>query len=144
MCVCTYARTYDCRNLLFACCRGDPRYKDHLDRMVGYSTDSLLSMPIRSADGDIIGVVQVINKNTVEGVFTKDDEKALLEVVHDLFEEQTSVDHVVTTIMQRAQSLLKFLGRYKDERFALWCITQRNALNSGPLTATRGRLTSDV
>ena len=53
----------------------DPRYKDDLDRMVGYSTDSLLSMPIRSADGDIIGVVQVINKNTEEGYFEKDDEK---------------------------------------------------------------------
>ncbi|KAI8777980.1 dual 3,5-cyclic-AMP and -GMP phosphodiesterase 11A, partial [Biomphalaria glabrata] len=32
---------------------------------------------------------------------------ALLEVVHDLFTEQTSVDHVVLKIMQRAQSLLK-------------------------------------
>jgi dual 3',5'-cyclic-AMP and -GMP phosphodiesterase 11 len=28
-------------------------------------------------------------------------------VVHDLFEEQTSVDAVVSKIMQRAQSLLK-------------------------------------
>ena len=62
--------------LSFIICRPqDPRYKDDLDRMVGYSTDSLLSMPIRSADGDIIGVVQVINKNTVEGYFEKDDEK---------------------------------------------------------------------
>ena len=30
-----------------------------------------------------------------------------MEVVHDLFEEQTSVDNVVRTIMQRAQTLLK-------------------------------------
>ena len=62
----------------------DPRYKDDLDRMVGYSTDSLLSMPIRSADGDIIGVVQVINKNAVDGFFTKDDEKvpACFDCVH--------------------------------------------------------------
>ncbi|KAL8594527.1 hypothetical protein ACOMHN_028881 [Nucella lapillus] len=33
--------------------------------------------------------------------------KALLEVVHDLFEEQTSVESVVVKIMQRAQTLLK-------------------------------------
>lgn len=31
----------------------------------------------------------------------------LLEVVHDLFEEQTSIDNVVMKIMQRAQRLLK-------------------------------------
>ncbi|XP_005105678.3 dual 3',5'-cyclic-AMP and -GMP phosphodiesterase 11A [Aplysia californica] len=33
--------------------------------------------------------------------------RVLLEVVHDLFTEQTSVDNVVVKIMQRAQSLLK-------------------------------------
>lgn len=31
----------------------------------------------------------------------------LLEVVHDLFEEQTSIDKVIMKIMQRAQRLLK-------------------------------------
>ena len=31
----------------------------------------------------------------------------LLEVAHDLFEEQTCLDNVVQKIMQRAQSLLK-------------------------------------
>lgn len=34
-------------------------------------------------------------------------EQALLEVVHDLFEEQTSVENVIVKIMHRAQSLLK-------------------------------------
>ena len=33
--------------------------------------------------------------------------QALLEVVHDLFEEQTSVENVVLKIMQRAQTLLR-------------------------------------
>ncbi|XP_076309815.1 dual 3',5'-cyclic-AMP and -GMP phosphodiesterase 11A-like [Tachypleus tridentatus] len=33
--------------------------------------------------------------------------KSLLEVVHDLFEEQTSLDKVILKIMQRAQRLLK-------------------------------------
>ena len=34
-------------------------------------------------------------------------QQALLEVVHSLFEEQTSVDNVVMKIMQRAQALLQ-------------------------------------
>ena len=33
--------------------------------------------------------------------------QSLLEVVHDLFEEQTSIEKVILKIMQRAQRLLK-------------------------------------
>ena len=33
--------------------------------------------------------------------------QALLEVVHDLFEEQTSLENIILKIMQRAQTLLK-------------------------------------
>jgi len=33
--------------------------------------------------------------------------QALLEVVHDVFEEQTSVEDVILKIMQKAQLLLK-------------------------------------
>ena len=53
----------------------DPRYKDDLGKMIGYKTDSLLCMPIKNAEGDVIGVAQVINKNTASGVFSPDDEK---------------------------------------------------------------------
>ena len=53
----------------------DPRYNTTVDQIVGYTTDSLLCMPCRSSDGEILGVAQVINKNTNEGCFSKDDEK---------------------------------------------------------------------
>ena len=33
--------------------------------------------------------------------------KALLEVVHDLFEQQTNLDEILFRIMQKAQTLLK-------------------------------------
>jgi len=33
--------------------------------------------------------------------------KALLEVVHDLFEQQTNLDEIIFRIMQKAQTLLK-------------------------------------
>ncbi|XP_064594996.1 dual 3',5'-cyclic-AMP and -GMP phosphodiesterase 11A-like isoform X2 [Liolophura sinensis] len=128
------AETGDTVNLRHA--GQDPRYSNDVDRITGYKTDSLLCMPIRDADDEIIGVSQVINKNGGEG-FTVDDEKmlatyltfcgiaihnahifeaytreyernkALLEVVHDLFEEQTSFENVIQMIMQRTQTLLK-------------------------------------
>jgi dual 3',5'-cyclic-AMP and -GMP phosphodiesterase 11 len=36
-----------------------------------------------------------------------DRNKALLEVIHDLFEQQTNLDTIVFRIMQKAQTLLK-------------------------------------
>lgn len=114
----------------------DERYNDEVDRITGYTTVSLLCMPVKNADEDVVAVVQVINKTNDEG-FTKEDEKLLsayltycgiaisnaqifeayskeyernrhlLEVVHELFEEQTSLDAVILKIMQRAQMLLK-------------------------------------
>ncbi|XP_067131816.1 dual 3',5'-cyclic-AMP and -GMP phosphodiesterase 11A-like [Centruroides vittatus] len=117
----------------------DPRYDDEVDRIRGYSTNTLLCMPIRNADDEIIAVAQVINKSPMSGCnrFVEEDEKlfqtylqfcgialtnaqifdlsrkeyernrSLLEVVHDLFEEQTSLEKVILKIMQRAQKLLK-------------------------------------
>ncbi|XP_061180019.1 dual 3',5'-cyclic-AMP and -GMP phosphodiesterase 11A-like isoform X2 [Saccostrea echinata] len=115
----------------------DPRYNDDVDKITGYRTDTLLCMPIRNGDDEVVAVAQVINKAGTREGFSKDDEKllgtyltfcgiaiynaqifeaytkeyernkALLEVVHDLFEEQTSVENVILKIMQRAQTLLK-------------------------------------
>uniref|UniRef100_A0A8C4S0X5 Phosphodiesterase n=1 Tax=Erpetoichthys calabaricus TaxID=27687 RepID=A0A8C4S0X5_ERPCA len=110
----------------------DRRFSDEIDKLTGYKTKSLLCMPIRNSDGEIIGVAQAINKNPEGEVFTEDDEKvrmalqaisnaqlfaasrkeyersrALLEVVNDLFEEQTDLEKIVRKIMHRAQTLLK-------------------------------------
>uniref|UniRef100_A0A1A7XMP4 Phosphodiesterase n=1 Tax=Iconisemion striatum TaxID=60296 RepID=A0A1A7XMP4_9TELE len=94
-------------------------------------------MAICNSDGEVIGVVQAINKNPMGTPFTEDDEKvlqmylpfcgisisnaklfsesrkeyersrALLEVVNDLFEEQTDLEKIVRKIMQRALTLLQ-------------------------------------
>ncbi|OCT63627.1 hypothetical protein XELAEV_18044725mg [Xenopus laevis] len=115
----------------------DRRFSDEIDKLTGYKTKSLLCMPIRSSDGEIIGVAQAINKTPGGAPFIEDDEKvmqmylpfcgiaisnaqlfaasrkeydrsrALLEVVNDLFEEQTDLEKVVKKIMHRAQTLLK-------------------------------------
>ncbi|KAM4626223.1 dual 3',5'-cyclic-AMP and -GMP phosphodiesterase 11A [Discoglossus pictus] len=115
----------------------DRRFSDEIDKLTGYKTKSLLCMPIWNSDGEIIGVAQAINKTPGGAPFTEDDEKvmqmylpfcgiaisnaqlfaasrkeydrsrALLEVVNDLFEEQTDLEKVVKKIMHRAQTLLK-------------------------------------
>ncbi|XP_035266769.1 dual 3',5'-cyclic-AMP and -GMP phosphodiesterase 11A isoform X1 [Anguilla anguilla] len=115
----------------------DRRFSDEIDKLTGYKTKSLLCMPIRNSDGEVIGVAQAINKDPGGALFTEDDEKvlqmylpfcgiaisnallfaasrkeydrsrALLEVVNDLFEEQTDLEKIVRKIMHRAQTLLK-------------------------------------
>nr|XP_020452120.1 dual 3',5'-cyclic-AMP and -GMP phosphodiesterase 11A isoform X1 [Monopterus albus] len=115
----------------------DRRFSDEIDKLTGYKTKSLLCMPIGNSDGEIIGVAQAINKTSSGELFTEDDEKvlqmylpfcgiaisnaqlfaasrkeydrsrALLEVVNDLFEEQTDLEKIVRKIMHRAQTLLK-------------------------------------
>jgi len=49
----------------------DPRFEPSFDRHTGYTTDSILCMPMRNKDGTIIGVFQLLNKRS--GVFTDDD-----------------------------------------------------------------------
>ncbi|XP_029101730.1 dual 3',5'-cyclic-AMP and -GMP phosphodiesterase 11A isoform X2 [Scleropages formosus] len=115
----------------------DHRFSDEIDKLTGYKTQSILCMTIRNSDGEVIGVVQAINKNPGGRPFTEDDEKvlqmylpfcgisisnaklfsesrkeyersrALLEVVNDLFEEQTDLEKIVRKIMQRALTLLQ-------------------------------------
>ncbi|XP_070593554.1 dual 3',5'-cyclic-AMP and -GMP phosphodiesterase 11A [Erythrolamprus reginae] len=115
----------------------DHRFNEKIDKLTGYKTKSLLCMPIRNSEGEIIAVAQVINKTPGGIPFTDDDEKvmemylpfcgiaisnaqlfaasrkeydrsrALLEVVNDLFEEQTDLEKIVKKIMLRAQNLLK-------------------------------------
>ncbi|XP_059196239.1 dual 3',5'-cyclic-AMP and -GMP phosphodiesterase 11A [Centropristis striata] len=115
----------------------DHRFSDEIDKLTGYKTQSILCMTICNSDGEVIGVVQAINKNPTGAPFTEDDEKvlqmylpfcgisisnaklfsesrkeyersrALLEVVNDLFEEQTDLEKIVRKIMQRALTLLQ-------------------------------------
>jgi len=62
--------------------------------------------------------------------------QALLEVVHDLFEQQTSVESVVGKIMQRAQTLLNC------ERCVVVLDKQHPTLSSAPSVITGSDVTS--
>ncbi|XP_067020577.1 dual 3',5'-cyclic-AMP and -GMP phosphodiesterase 11A-like [Acropora muricata] len=115
----------------------DPRFNKEVDRQTGYHTKSILCKPVKNNEGEVVGVAQIINKMPGPVPFTEEDEevcemyltfcgigitnaklfelsaiefnrnRALLELVHDIFEEQTSLDKVVHKIMRRALTMLK-------------------------------------
>lgn len=53
----------------------DHRFSDEIDKLTGYKTQSILCLAICNSDGEVIGVVQAINKNPMGAPFTEDDEK---------------------------------------------------------------------
>jgi adenylate cyclase len=55
----------------------DTRFNADVDKQTGYVTHSLLCAPIRTAKGEVIGVLQVLNKK--QGSFTKEDLRLLEE-----------------------------------------------------------------
>ena len=56
----------------------DHRFSDEIDKLTGYKTQTILCMAICNSDGEVIGVVQAINKNPMGTPFTEDDEKVKL------------------------------------------------------------------
>lgn len=53
----------------------DSRFNQEVDRKTGYHTRTILCMAVKNATGEIIGVVQVLNKR--DGAFTAEDEELL-------------------------------------------------------------------
>jgi adenylate cyclase len=89
----------------------DPRFNPDVDKQTGYVTNSLLCAPVRTAKGEVIGVLQVLNKK--HGAFTKED-------LH-LLEEMTSLCSITLRSrqfmdgMQHAREReLKFLDLVSD------------------------------
>jgi GAF domain-containing protein len=55
----------------------DHRFNPEVDKSTGYRTRSILCMPLVDSQGDIIGVVQAINKNPAFPKFNDEDEMML-------------------------------------------------------------------
>ncbi|XP_064594905.1 dual 3',5'-cyclic-AMP and -GMP phosphodiesterase 11-like isoform X2 [Liolophura sinensis] len=54
----------------------DPRFNDEIDTKTGYKTRSIISMPIKDSEGDVIGVAQAVNKiSPQDEPFDEHDEK---------------------------------------------------------------------
>lgn len=114
----------------------DDRFNHDIDARTGYKTRTLLCMPIKDFNGDVIGVAQVINKQT-DTCFTSNDEKVfssylqfcgiglrnaqlyersqlevkrnqvLLDLARMIFEEQSTIEHMVLRILTHTQSLIQ-------------------------------------
>ncbi|TFE01867.1 HD domain-containing protein [Jeotgalibacillus sp. R-1-5s-1] len=55
----------------------DERFNREVDRSSGYRTKSILCIPIRNMDQEVIGVYQAVNKQSYPPVFTEKDETYL-------------------------------------------------------------------
>ncbi|XP_037903168.1 dual 3',5'-cyclic-AMP and -GMP phosphodiesterase 11-like isoform X2 [Hermetia illucens] len=114
----------------------DERFNREIDSLTGYRTKALLCMPIKDSSGDVVGVAQVINKLNGES-FTENDEKVfasylqfcgiglrnaqlyeksqlevkrnqvLLDLARMIFEEQSTIEHMVFRILTHMQSLIQ-------------------------------------
>ena len=89
----------------------DPRFNPDVDRQTGYTTNSLLCAPVRTTKGEVIGVLQMLNKK--QGSFTKED-------LH-LLEEMTSLCSITLRSRQFMDDMhaarereLKFLDLVAD------------------------------
>jgi putative methionine-R-sulfoxide reductase with GAF domain len=72
----TVARTGEILNVADA--YRDPRFDSATDALSGFSTRSILAAPMRTPRGEIVGVVEILNKRRRH--FTKEDEEFLAEV----------------------------------------------------------------
>ncbi|XP_077284097.1 dual 3',5'-cyclic-AMP and -GMP phosphodiesterase 11-like isoform X3 [Arctopsyche grandis] len=114
----------------------DERFNHDIDVLTGYKTRTLLCMPIKDFNGDVIGVAQVINKQN-DCPFTPNDEQVfagylqfcgiglrnaqlyersqlevkrnqvLLDLARMIFEEQSTIEHMVLRILTHTQSLIQ-------------------------------------
>jgi Nif-specific regulatory protein len=64
------------RSINIPAASSERRFNPDIDRLTGYVTTSLLAVPLKDADGDVFGVLQVLNRRG-GGVFDVDDEQRL-------------------------------------------------------------------
>jgi diguanylate cyclase (GGDEF)-like protein len=107
----------------------DPRFNPAFDGMTGYRTRSMLCVPMKDINGDIIGAIQVLNKKN--GLFTAEDETLLMalasqaaaavdnaELYRKLSELNASLEEKVrerTAELVRANERLTALNRELEE-----------------------------
>src|SRR5262249_9828472 len=74
----------------------DPRFNPEIDRTTGYRTRCVLTVPLAGFDGQVVGVLQVLNK--VDGVFGPYDEQLALVLaaqVGVVLQRSRLLDHYV-------------------------------------------------
>ena len=84
-------------------CYSDPRFNREADRLTGYQTRCLLTVPLVGYDNSLVGVMQVLNK--LDGVFSDEDERIA-----------TALAAQCAVAIQRMQMLSELLENEKLKR----------------------------
>jgi serine phosphatase RsbU (regulator of sigma subunit)/predicted Ser/Thr protein kinase len=89
----------------------DGRFNPEVDKSSGYTTRSLLCVPMRSYAGDIVGVIELLNKKA--GPFTQEDEDFLREVCAHaatlLEQAQVQEERILQAQLKKEMSLASLL-----------------------------------
>lgn len=108
----------------------DPRFNPKVDEDTGYVTRNILCQPIRNQSGDIIGVIQVLNRH--QGHFTDEDEYLLSAIASQAaiaLENSKLYMAVVEQNMQLIEIKDKLEGKVEelDMLYELERLTSRSA-----------------
>jgi len=107
----------------------DERFNPDIDKQSGYRTRSLLSVPLCSKSGEVLGVVQTLNKH--DGYFSAADEK-LLEAICSQVAVAIENTRLVLGLMSRNIELVKAkeqLTRHIQELDALFTLEREIAIS---------------
>ena len=124
----------------------DPRFNKDVDMKSGYHTQTILCMPIKNNNQEIIGAFQVLNK--IGGVFTKNDEDLLVaiggsasialenaqlfEQQKELYKEQKQLfDSFIDTLAKSIDARDKITAGHSS-RVKLYAMLLADALNMEP------------
>jgi adenylate cyclase len=89
----------------------DPRFKHEVDEKTGFRTKSILCAPIKTARGEVIGVVQTLNKRA--GNFDAED-LALLEAMALQAASALQSTQYIERMMKTRQQEMEFLDLIAD------------------------------
>jgi GAF domain-containing protein len=95
---------------------GDARFDPAVDQQTGYRTRSILGVPIRNRAGEVIGVIEAINKH--RGPFTEEDLK-LLRVVSSVVAIVVENGLLIREQQMQFKSLMKVLAASIDAKDTL-------------------------
>ena len=88
----------------------DPRFSHRFDVETGYHTHTVLTVPLRDSQGEILGVVQALNKQ--QGLFSEADERYLLALTeHTAVALENVRQHAALTAEYQWLSFLNRISR---------------------------------
>lgn len=88
----------------------DPRFNSEIDMKMGYKTQSILSMPIKDSEGEVIGVAQAVNKVVNRNLaFNEHDEKVKAPPIYMYMSLRYSI--IVHVVFKFRQKQLKKANR---------------------------------